>query len=433
MQFYLPFTTSRTIHLFPHPYDFLPQRADLFRSRFAAAGLRHFQLRAFPWRISFPRRVRECGIRGRHVPDHRQGSPHLSVRGPVAQSVLHPMRGFGAARPSAAQIPHLQTRTRPPDDGAAHKQALEEFAPPSILVDSAYRVLHLSESAGRFLQLPGGPPTPSVHELIRPELRPGLLSALSKAFERQLLSLTTPVLVKFNGTEAQVQLQVQPISRQIAKPSALILFIEASAGDVRSADLRSFSPAELRTDNATQALAEELDSTKTLLHTSRQEYETVIEELRAANEEMQSVSEEYRSTAEELETSREELQSVNEELQATNQELSLKVETISRAHNTCKTSSLLPTSVRCFSTAICASGALPRKSPIFLTLRPSMWPADLELYPQARRLSKPRRRRTQGFSRSCTARERGAERCGPLYLLRIRPYRTIEDRIEAWL
>jgi two-component system CheB/CheR fusion protein len=65
----------------------------------------------------------------------------------------------------------------------------------------------------------------------------------------------------------------------------------------------------------------------------REESDTANEELRAANEELQSINEEYRSTSEELETSKEELQSINEELQTVNSELQLKLETISRAHS----------------------------------------------------------------------------------------------------
>ncbi len=253
--------------------------------------------------------------------------------GRLPENALPPLRGFGTVRLDALKIPAIPGRAAAVNDGAAHKQALEEFAPPSILVDSAYRILHLSESAGRYLQLPGGLPTSNVSELVRPELRLDVLTALSKAFDRQRPSLTAPVVVKFNGTKAQVNLQVRPVARKNASPAALIFFVEASEDDVRAADFRSFSTAELRSDHATQALLEELESTRTLLHTSRQEYEAAIEELRAANEEMQSVGEEYRSTAEELETSKEELQSINEELQATNQELKLKVDTISRAHN----------------------------------------------------------------------------------------------------
>ena len=252
----------------------------------------------------------------------RQLDAALPRRGDLASRA--PVRELNAAAPARAAMP---------GDAATHKLALEEFAPPSVLVDGTYRILHLSESAGRFLQLPGGVPASNVSELIRPELKLDLLSALSRAFDRQLPSLSGPIEVKFNGSKAPVQLQVRPIFRDSALPVALILFIEASAEDLRSADNRSFGAAELRPDNATQVLTEELEATKTQLYTSRQDYETAIEELRAANEEMQSVGEEYRSTAEELETSREELQSINEELQATNQELKLKIDSVSRAHN----------------------------------------------------------------------------------------------------
>ena len=80
-------------------------------------------------------------------------------------------------------------------------------------------------------------------------------------------------------------------------------------------------------------LREELQQTQARLRTTREESESANEELRAANEELQSINEEYRSTSEELETSKEELQSINEELQTVNSELKLKLEAVSRAHS----------------------------------------------------------------------------------------------------
>jgi len=61
--------------------------------------------------------------------------------------------------------------------------------------------------------------------------------------------------------------------------------------------------------------------------------QTSNEELKSTNEEMQSVNEELQSTNEELETSKEELQSVNEELATVNSELQTKVADLSRANN----------------------------------------------------------------------------------------------------
>ncbi|HKY94844.1 MAG TPA: HWE histidine kinase domain-containing protein, partial [Kiloniellales bacterium] len=86
-------------------------------------------------------------------------------------------------------------------------------------------------------------------------------------------------------------------------------------------------------DEAVRRLTQELELTQARLRTVREESEAANEELRAANEELQSINEEYRSTSEELETSKEELQSINEELQTVNSELKLKLETISRAHS----------------------------------------------------------------------------------------------------
>jgi two-component system CheB/CheR fusion protein len=52
---------------------------------------------------------------------------------------------------------------------AMHRQALERAAPPSILVDHAQRVVHLSEHAGRYLQPSGGPLIGDAVDLVRQE------------------------------------------------------------------------------------------------------------------------------------------------------------------------------------------------------------------------------------------------------------------------
>ena len=109
---------------------------------------------------------------------------------------------------------------------------------------------------------------------------------------------------------------------------ALVFFLEggeaaSSADDSPRAEGGSPELSELR---------RELDLTRARLQTSREEFELTTEELRAANEELESINEEYRSTAEELETSKEELQSINEELQTVNVELKQKFESVARAH-----------------------------------------------------------------------------------------------------
>jgi two-component system CheB/CheR fusion protein len=85
--------------------------------------------------------------------------------------------------------------------------------------------------------------------------------------------------------------------------------------------------------DAHRGAQQELRAKEEYLQTTNEELETSNEELKSSNEEMQSVNEELQSTNEELETSKEELQSVNEELATVNAELQTKVADLSRANN----------------------------------------------------------------------------------------------------
>ncbi|PPQ34737.1 CheR family methyltransferase [Rhodopila globiformis] len=219
-------------------------------------------------------------------------------------------------------------------DAARHRQMLEKIAPPSMLVDESHHVVHLSETAGRFLQPAGGPMTTNAIDMVRPELRFDLRAALHRAFERGETTLSLSILVQFNGAPHRVYLQVRPV-REGGDPAhhALILFIEGEAVRPDSAEGLVRKAGADPANEIVRKLQEDLDLAQSKLRGTREEFEGANEELRAANEELQSINEEYRSTSEELETSKEELQSINEELQTVNNELKLKLETVSRAHS----------------------------------------------------------------------------------------------------
>jgi two-component system, chemotaxis family, CheB/CheR fusion protein len=214
-------------------------------------------------------------------------------------------------------------------EAALHRRVLEQVAPPSILVDEMHRVIHLSESAGRYLQPSGGSLSGDVVDLARPEFRFELRSALHRFFEQRQPTLSLPIMVRFNGAPHRVHLQVAGVTDRTEAPRALVMFVEGEAVDetVISAE------PEQATNEVVRRLRQELELTQSRLRTVREESDAANEELRAANEELQSINEEYRSTSEELETSKEELQSINEELQTVNTELKLKLEAISRANS----------------------------------------------------------------------------------------------------
>ena len=221
---------------------------------------------------------------------------------------------------------------RMPSEAGVHRQALERLAPPSMIVDESYRVVHMSEQAGRYLQPSGGTLSNDITELAREELRFDIRAALHRVFGRSEASLSGPIGVRFNGATRRVYLQARPLSSEPnASRSAIVFFFEGEA--LGEASLTSTKIEEPAPAGQTQQLQQELQFTQSQLRASREEYEGANEELRAANEELQSINEEYRSTGEELETSKEELQSINEELQTVNSELKTKLESVSRAHS----------------------------------------------------------------------------------------------------
>jgi two-component system CheB/CheR fusion protein len=197
-----------------------------------------------------------------------------------------------------------------------------------VLVDETHKVLHLSDNAGRFLMPSGGPLSGDIADLARPELRFELRSSLHRVFETDLPVLTLPISVQFNGSAARrVQLLAKPTREEGSPRRAVVLFIEGDAVAESEVAGDAGGNAEV-----VSQLRQELELTQSRLKTVREESDAANEELRAANEELQSINEEYRSTSEELETSKEELQSINEELQTVNSELKLKLDAVSRAH-----------------------------------------------------------------------------------------------------
>ncbi len=118
----------------------------------------------------------------------------------------------------------------------------------------------------------------------------------------------------------------------------MVLFEEAPAPptEPKKAKVRETKP-ELAKRKASELhiaqLKTELGTTKEYLQSVIEEQEATNEELRSANEEIQSSNEELQSTNEELETAKEELQSTNEELITVNEELENRNLELSQTNN----------------------------------------------------------------------------------------------------
>ncbi|MEY9167722.1 two-component system CheB/CheR fusion protein [Sinorhizobium fredii] len=337
--------------------------------------------------------------------------------------------------PHQGRIP---TIIRPPpvaghiSDAAVHRQLLEKIAPPSMLVDESHHAIHLSENAGRFLQPSGGPVTTDATDLVREEFRFDTRAALHRAFERNEPTLSMPILADVDGQPHRVYLQVKPVVQTAERTRhALVLFIEGETIDKTEEIVLETADERPSINQTIRQLQEELQRAQNRLRSTREESESATEDLRAANEELQSMNEEYRSTAEELETSKEELQSINEELQTVNNELKLKLESVSRAH-----SDLLNLMAATDIATLFLDQSLrikrftPRLMDIFnVTLNDEGRPiTDFTHHLAYERLADDARAVLKNLS-PIEYEVKGNN--DGWYLVRMRPYRTIEDKIDG--
>jgi PAS domain S-box-containing protein len=213
--------------------------------------------------------------------------------------------------------------------GDLHQRLLEQYAPPSVVVTEDYDIVHVSERAGRFLQVAGGEPSNNLLKLVRPELRLELRTALYQATQRRTNVEARNLKVRADDRTEAVTLHVRPVlsDSDTARGFLLVLF---EPGDERAGDEERVPTSA---EPVARQLEEELVRLKGQVRASNEQHELQAEELKASNEELQAMNEELRSTAEELETSKEELQSINEELRTVNQELKVKVEETTIAGN----------------------------------------------------------------------------------------------------
>ena len=226
------------------------------------------------------------------------------------------------------------------------------LAPPSVLVDASANALQLLDGAGRYLIVPDGAPTSELLAMARPELRTGLRDALERAFGGGVATLAPPVSVAIGPENVDVSIWVRPrrgpdggrraLAVFVEHPEVRLLFEAGTSGGETGRDGDGTGVDDGRGDAGTGAAADvrrerhlrdELRLAEARLRTSDEDHRAALGAVRSANEELQSVNEEYRSTAEELETSKEELQSINEELESVNAELKGKLAEVSRAHD----------------------------------------------------------------------------------------------------
>ena len=216
------------------------------------------------------------------------------------------------------------------------KIMLEDYAPPSVVINEKGDILYIHGRTGRYLEPSPGDAAMNVFEMVREGIRGDLFAAVRKATTRKEVVTHVGLSVKDNDGFRFINLIVRPILETTAMRGHLLVVFEDVTALHEEEIKKQKGTMSKRSQKRVETLEKELQFTRESLQTTIEELETSNEELQSTNEELHSTNEEMQSTNEELETSKEELQSVNEELVTVNNELQGKNEELIKTNNDMK-------------------------------------------------------------------------------------------------
>jgi len=217
----------------------------------------------------------------------------------------------------------------------ADRLLLAKYTPASVLVNADMEILQFRGDTGLYLTPAPGKASLNLLKMLRDGLLVGVRAALHRAKREEAAAREDGLSVRSNGGFRRVNVQAIPLKGNSGSPQLhyLVLFEDApgpedararpTKGDRRKPRGSRVAERTAReaTESETARLAQELAATREYLQSVIEQQEAANEELQSSNEEVQSANEELQSINEELETSKEEVESSNEELATVNEEL----------------------------------------------------------------------------------------------------------------
>jgi two-component system, chemotaxis family, CheB/CheR fusion protein len=198
---------------------------------------------------------------------------------------------------------------------------LARHSPPGVVVDADLKILQFRGHTAAFLEHTGGQPSLNLLKMTRGGAGLELRKLIQKVKKTGATMLSDPVRLALNNEAPPVRLAVTPVKGMHPDEMVFLILFEPKAVTGKPRQITG-KPGRTRTDTTRiDELESELGATKQYLQTVIEEQEAASEELKSAHEEVQSSNEELQSTNEELLTSKEELQSTNEELNTVNEEM----------------------------------------------------------------------------------------------------------------
>ncbi len=240
------------------------------------------------------------------------------------------------------------TSLRPQDSNTdLYKQAdrilLKRYAPASVLISPDMEIIQFRGDTSPYLTPAPGKASLNLLKMLREGLLVALRSAVTRAGKERIPVRERGLKIKSDGGYREIAIEVIPIKNtNLNSDGFLIIFEEVSQhpslpNEQKPKGKRDNTiPLSFEANVATQQivrLTQELQDTREYLQSVIDQQELANEELQTAHEEVQSTNEELQSINEELETSKEEIQASNEELATTNDEMNNRNQEMNRVNN----------------------------------------------------------------------------------------------------
>jgi two-component system CheB/CheR fusion protein len=245
-------------------------------------------------------------------------------------------RGFASEQPgNLALSPSFHQGKALELEKAAERLVLSEYAPAWVIVNEKLEIIHSRGDTSPYLQLAPGRATFALLKMARQRIRGEFRKLLTKAKSEDGLVQSAVFQERDGGEIRSIRLEVRRIADSAGQGGCFLVLFFAPANHspaetpARSASLQARNKS--KADSAeVERLQQELILTSRRLQSIIDERDAANQDLTSANEEIQSSNEELQSLNEELETSKEELQSSNEELNTLNEELQNRNRELSR-------------------------------------------------------------------------------------------------------
>ncbi len=212
---------------------------------------------------------------------------------------------------------------------------LAKYAPPAVVINSDFEIVQFRGRTSPYLEPASGVPSTNLLKMAKQELRHPLRATILAAQKQNKSVRQEALTFEVDDKLLTVNIEALP-ANPLASPKMrhYVIFFETMTTskslekslkgipfNKRNIHRQPTKNLENKLRNRIERLEQEVTTDKLYHESMIEEFEGAQEELVSTNEELQSTNEELQSANEEMETAKEEIQSSNEELTSVNEEL----------------------------------------------------------------------------------------------------------------